>query len=62
MVDDTVTLANSTAEVNDFALGVVNNQSFRAVNQPFDGFLGLGFPSSVSNREHPRRFVLRASC
>ena len=62
MVEDDVTLGNSTAKVNDFALGVVNNQSFRTVNQPFDGFLGLGFPSPLSNREDPCRIVPRALC
>lgn len=43
MVEDTVTLADGGATVNNFAIGVVDHKSPGIAEQPFDGFLGLGF-------------------
>ncbi|KAI4260753.1 MAG: hypothetical protein LQ352_000145 [Teloschistes flavicans] len=47
VVEDTVTLADGGATVNNFAIGVVDHKSPGIANQPFDGFLGLGFPGGV---------------
>ncbi|KAL8638550.1 MAG: hypothetical protein Q9228_004300, partial [Teloschistes exilis] len=43
VVEDTVTLADGAATVNNFAIGVVDHKSPGIADQPFDGFLGLGF-------------------
>lgn len=58
VIDDIVILANTSAMLNGFALGAVDNASSAMSNQRFfDGFLGLGFPDSThsnSNRIEPR--------
>lgn len=50
VVQDTVTLVNTTAVVANFSFGVVNHKSSGIAYQPFDGFLGLGFSGSGPNR------------
>ena len=54
IVDDTVALANTSAVVNAFGFGVVDQKSSGISSQPFDGFLGLGFSVPDSNGKVPR--------
>ncbi|KAL8710004.1 MAG: hypothetical protein Q9220_005275 [cf. Caloplaca sp. 1 TL-2023] len=50
VVADNLKLSDGTVLLGDFAFGLVHQESSGIVDQPFDGFLGLGFPGSSPNR------------
>ncbi|KAL8947994.1 MAG: hypothetical protein Q9222_005776 [Ikaeria aurantiellina] len=50
VVQDSLKLVGANVQLLDFAFGVVHQESAGIINQPFDGFLGLGFPGSSVNR------------
>ena len=55
IVEDIMILGNGSAKVKDFSFGFVDQKSAGIRNQPFDGFLGLGF-SNYSLKSKSREF------
>ena len=53
VVEDTLDIGNGNLLLENFSFGVVYQESSGIVNQPFDGFLGLGFSGSSPNSKVP---------
>ena len=58
IVEDSVILGNGSAKVQNFAFGFVDQKSAGITEQPFDGFLGLGFSEYSMNSKYRGFFCL----
>lgn len=59
VVEDTLALSSRSVVLEDFALGVVYQESSGISDQPFDGFIGLGFRGSSPDSKAPAHLAIR---